>query len=97
MKDNKDDKMFESVILNIIIAFTSMFVVDIVNAIYIRHIQNDNALQSAVTSGFVFLIYSIAVITYVDNNLYLIPACLGAVAGTFSGVKINKKFIKSNS
>lgn len=71
----------------------SMFIVDFINAIYIRHIQNDNALQSAITSGFIFLVHSVAIITYVGNNAYLIPAVIGGFAGAYTGVVINKKYI----
>ena len=85
--------MFESVYLNAIAAFLSMFIVDFVNAIYIRHIQNDSAMQSAITSMFIFLIHSVAIITYVGNNMYLIPACIGGFAGAYAGVLINKYYI----
>jgi hypothetical protein len=85
--------MFDSVILNAFLAFASMFVVDVINAIYIRHIQNDSALQTATTSAIIFLIHSVAIITYVGNNYYLIPAVMGGFAGAFVGVLINKKYI----
>lgn len=85
--------MFESVIVNAFLAFASMFIVDFVNAIYIRHIQNDSAIQSAATSVFIFLVHSVAIIGYVGNNMLLIPAGLGAFFGTFLGVFVNKKYI----
>lgn len=85
--------MFDSLILNSILAFASMFIVDFVNAIYIRHIQNDSGIQSASTSVFIFLVHSIAIIGYVGNNMLLIPAGLGAFLGTFLGVFVNKKYI----
>ena len=85
--------MFDSVILNAILAFMSMFIVDFVNAIYIRHIQNDNAFNSAGTSVFIFLVHSIAIISYVGNHLLLIPAGLGVFFGTFIGVLVNKYYI----
>jgi len=47
--------MFDSLLLNAVLAFLSMFIVDFINAIYIRHIQNDSAIASASTSVFIFL------------------------------------------
>ena len=85
--------MFDSLLLNAVLAFLSMFIVDFVNAIYIRHIQNDSAIASASTSVFIFLVHSVAIIGYVGNNMILIPAGLGAFVGTFLGVFVNKKYI----
>lgn len=85
--------MFDSLLLNVIVAFLSMFVVDIVNAIYIRHIQNDNAFQTATTSVFIFLVHSIAIISYVGDNWMLIPAVIGGFTGAYVGVLINKHYI----
>ena len=61
--------MFYSLLLNAVLAFLSMFIVDFVNAIYIRHIQNDSAIASASTSVFIFLVHSVAIIGYVGNNM----------------------------
>lgn len=85
--------MFDSLLLNILVAFLSMFIVDFVNAIYIRHIQNDNALQSATTSVFIFLVHSVAIISYVGNNWLLIPAVVGGFTGAIAGVLVNKHYI----
>ena len=79
--------------LQVALAFGSMFTVDLINAIYIKHIQQDNPLLTAGASVFIFLVYSIAVIGYVDNHWLLVPACLGAFSGSVLGVLINKRWI----
>ena len=82
-----------SIITEIALAFGSMFVVDLFNSIYIKHIQNDSALATASASVLIFLTYSTAVISYVDNHWMLIPAAMGGFTGAVIGVEINKRWI----
>ena len=79
--------------LQIALAFGSMFIVDLINAIYIKHIQRDNALLTAGTSVLIFLVYSVAIIGYVEDHWLLVPACCGAFAGSALGVQINKRWV----
>ena len=79
--------------MQVALAFGSMFTVDLFNAIYIKHIQQDNAWLTATASVTIFLIFSVAVIGYVDNHWLLIPACLGGFSGAYLGVTINKRWI----
>lgn len=73
------------------LVFVSMFVVDIFYAIYLKSIENNKPLHASSMATVVFFIASIATIGYVDNHWLLIPACLGAFAGTWVGVKYNIK------
>jgi uncharacterized membrane protein YfcA len=78
---------------DIVLAFLSMFIVDLSNSIYIKHIQNDSAVATATASVFIFVTHSTAVISYVNNHWMLIPAALGGFAGALLGVEINKRWI----
>jgi len=72
-----------------IIVFLSMFVVDVFYAIYLKSIENNKPIFASFMATIVFFVASIATIGYIDNHLLLIPACLGAFAGTWVGVKYN--------
>jgi uncharacterized membrane protein YfcA len=78
-----------------VLVFVSMFVVDIFYAIYLKSIENNKAIHASSMATIVFFIASIATIGYVDNHWLLLPACLGAFAGTWVGVKYNIKKGKS--
>ena len=68
-----------------------MFVVDIFYAIYLKNIENNKPFHASFMASIVFFVASIATIGYIDNHWLLIPACLGAFAGTWVGVLYNKK------
>lgn len=69
--------------------FLAMLAVDLLNAVYIKNIEKNNALIASFTCVFVFLAASVAVIGYVDDHWLLIPASAGAFVGTYIGIKIN--------
>jgi len=75
--------------LEYIIVFLSMFVVDVFYAIYLKSIENNKPIFASFMAMIVFFVASIATIGYIDNHWLLIPACLGAFAGTWVGVKYN--------
>lgn len=77
-------------------AFFSMIVIDVVNVIYIKQVQHNNALFTGLVSVFVFVLYALLVIDFVTNNLLLIPAGLGCFVGAFIGTYINKYIDKKN-
>ena len=74
-----------------IIVFLSMFIVDVLYAIYLKSIENNKPIFASFMAMIVFFVASIATIGYVDNHWLLIPACIGAFAGTWVGVKFNIK------
>ena len=71
-------------------AFFSMIIIDVVNVIYIKQVQHNNALFAGLVSVFVFVLYALLVIDFVTNHLLLIPAGIGCFVGAFVGTKINK-------
>ena len=77
-------------------AFFSMILIDVVNVIYIKQVQHNNALFTGLVSVFVFVLYALLVIDFVTNHMLLIPAGLGCFAGAFIGTHINKYMDKKN-
>ena len=78
-------------ILESVIIFLSMFIVDVLYAIYLKSIENNKPLFASFMAMTVFFVASIATIGYVDNHWLLIPACVGAFTGTYVGVMYNIK------
>jgi uncharacterized membrane protein YfcA len=77
--------------IEFIIVFLSMFVVDVFYAIYLKSIENNKPIFASFMATIVFFVASIATIGYIDNHWLLVPACLGAFAGTWVGVMYNIK------
>jgi hypothetical protein len=74
-----------------IIVFLSMFVVDVLYAIYLKSIENNKPIFASFMATIVFFVASIATIGYIDNHWLLVPACMGAFTGTWVGVMYNIK------
>jgi hypothetical protein len=74
-----------------IITFFAVFFTDIVNTYYIKAIAEDKPLVASLLAALVMLIYSIALISFVNDNLMLIPALLGAFAGTYVAMILKRK------
>ena len=72
-----------------ILVFFALLIVDVLNAVYIKHIQKNNAILASSTAVVLFLASSVAVIGYVDDHWLLIPATAGAFVGTYIGIKIS--------
>ena len=68
-----------------------MIAVDYLWAIYIRRVNEGNALQAAVTSMALMLFGGLVTISYVDNKWFLIPAAIGCILGTFFTVRHDHK------
>ena len=69
--------------------FFGLVIIDVLHAIYVKHIQKDNPFRSSITASAIYLINAIVVIGFVQDPWLLIPAGLGAFVGTYIGVKIN--------
>lgn len=73
-----------------ILTFFAIFFVDIFYTYYLKAINDNAALKASLWGVVVWLIGSLAVIEYTINHWLLIPACLGAFAGTYVGIKFRK-------
>ena len=74
-----------------IITFLAVFITDIINAYYIKAIQEDKALIASLWATAVTFGASVAIISYTQDNLMLVAALLGAFFGTYVAIKYNKK------
>ena len=68
-------------------AFFAMFFTDVFNAYYIKAIQQSRALKASTWAAILYILYASALIGSAHNPYLLIPAVLGAFAGTYIGVR----------
>lgn len=72
-------------------AFFAMFFTDVFNAYYIQAIQQSRALKASVWATILYILYASAIIGSAHNPLLLIPAAIGAFAGTWVGVRFRSQ------
>lgn len=77
--------------MNYILTFFAVFFTDIVNTYYIKAIAENKPLVASILAALVMLIYSFALISFVKDIYLLIPALLGAFAGTYVAMIIKRK------
>jgi hypothetical protein len=70
--------------------FLAMFVVDIFYSYYIKAIQDEEALKAGLWAGTVYAIASLSVINFTTNHWLIIPASIGAVCGTYVGIRMRQ-------
>lgn len=75
--------------LSFLIVFLAAFVTDICWAFYVNRVKEGKALSSGIWAVFLFLTGSVATTAYVTNPWYLVPAAVGAFAGTVITVWYN--------
>lgn len=73
--------------LDYIIVFTAVAVLDFLWASYVVHTASKNAMKSALYAMFMYLLGPLVVLTYIENRWTLIAAALGAFVGTYYTVK----------
>lgn len=76
--------------IDCIVTFFSIFLLDIVYTYYLRCVADDNVLGASFWSVACYILGSVAVISYTTNHWLIIPALAGAFFGTFVGMKIKK-------
>lgn len=77
-------------VINFIVTFIAVTVVDIFYTYYIKSVNDNRAVVAGFWGAVVWLFGSIAVIEYTSNHWLLIPACMGAFCGTWIGIKLRK-------
>jgi hypothetical protein len=77
--------------IDYVITFFAVFVTDIIYTFYLKSVQHNSPLKASFWATVVTATASIAVINYTENHLMLIPALIGAFAGTWFGMKFKKK------
>ena len=76
--------------LDYIVTFFAIFLLDVVYTYYLRCVQNNNVLGASIWSIACYLLGSLAVINYTTNHWLLLPAIAGAFCGTYVGMIIKK-------
>ena len=74
-------------ILEALIVFALIVVVDICWVKYVSAIANGTRLVASNYSMLVYVLGAVVVTEYVSNKWMLIPACLGAWCGTYFGMR----------
>ena len=76
--------------LRVALVFFSGLVLDVVWARYTVMIQRRSAMAAASYAILILGLGAIGITAYVDEPLYLIPACAGAFIGTYGTVRWSK-------
>ena len=76
--------------LEYIVTFLVIFVLDIVYTYYLKCVAYDQRLGASLWSVACYLLGSIAVMNYTTDHWLVIPAILGAFCGTYVGMHIRK-------
>ena len=71
--------------------FLAVFLLDIVYTYYLQAVQDNRPFLASIWSVACYIGGSVAVINYTNDHEQLIPALLGAFAGTYVGMRIRNK------
>ena len=72
-----------------IFTFVCMFFTDIVYTQLLKSVQNDRPMAASIWASLITFLGGVAVINYTTDNMMIIPAVLGAFAGTYVGMKFH--------
>lgn len=73
--------------LQTIMAFVSMFLLDVVFALYTKCVVANRPTAAGIYAVAIILCNAVMVINVVDNHWMIIPVALGAFAGTWTAVR----------
>ena len=73
-----------------LLVFAAMFALDLVWVFYTRAAVVKQALLASCWASAIMLLNGMVVLGFVSNKWMLVPAILGAFAGTFAAIKIAK-------
>jgi uncharacterized membrane protein YfcA len=77
--------------ISYVVTFLAVFVTDLLYVYFVKSIQQDQPISAGLWSMVVTLTASVAVINYTEDHYALIPALIGAFAGTWVGMKIKRQ------
>jgi len=80
--------------ISYVVTFLAVFATDLLYVYFVKSIQQDQPLSAGLWSMVVTLTASVAVINYTEDHYALVPALIGAFAGTWVGMKIKHQDIK---
>jgi uncharacterized membrane protein YfcA len=81
-------------VISYVVTFLAVFATDLLYVYFVKSIQQGQPLSAGLWSMVVTLTASVAVINYTEDHYALIPALIGAFAGTWVGMKIKRQDTK---
>lgn len=82
--------MNKEYILNSLMIFSIMVIVDVIWTLYLSSVQNNKPFSAGLCSIFIYLTSAITTTKWVENKNYILPALVGAFLGTYLVVKYKK-------
>ncbi len=73
------------------LVFILLFVLDLAWSFYLNNVKHGNPMLAGSWAAFLYILGASATISWVNNPWLLVPACVGAFAGTYVGVWWNKR------
>lgn len=80
-----------------IVAFFTLFILDIAWSFYLNRVKDGAALSSATWAAALYIMGASATIAWTTNHWLLVPAVLGSFAGTYVGVWWNNRNKEKNA
>lgn len=77
--------------IEVLIAFIGMALVDLVFAFYVIKAAEGKAYTTGTYAVLLTFLNGMVTLAYVDNKLMLIPAALGAFVGTVMAIKLDQR------
>lgn len=71
-----------------ILIFLAVFAIDILYTYYLKAVQDDKAAAASLLAAVVYVLACIVVINYTENHMLLVAAALGAMCGTYVGIRM---------
>ena len=76
--------------INYLLVWFSTFIISILCVIYMKAVNKENAILSALYDMLLYSVGAISTIYYIENHWMLLPAALGGGMGTYLSVKYYK-------
>lgn len=74
-------------IINSLLVFTFMFIIDVVWTDYFIYVEKRRALPAGICSVIIYGLGSYTTLKWVEEPLYVVPAVIGAFFGTYCTVR----------
>jgi uncharacterized membrane protein YfcA len=70
------------------VSFFALFFVDIGYVLYMQNVQKRKKIVASTYATLIFILNSVVIINFTEDKFLLIPAIIGAFAGTYAGMII---------
>ena len=73
------------------VSFFGLFFVDIGYVLYMQNVQKRKKIVASTFATLIFILNSVVIINFTEDRILLIPAIIGAFAGTYVGMIIEDR------